>query len=155
MILYRLLEFAADKGFVAFNRAGKLFKSSALHSQADTMKQKPGGFLRDADSAMNLIRANAIFRIANEPHRTEPFIKSDRRIFHHRSKFNGEHLLTVFALPGSACGNEGVTIRAATRAGNDAIRPAKLNHKTERVVRIGEEDNSFLKSAGELFAICD
>lgn len=146
LVFVHILCLTANKGFIRFNLAGHHLKGSVLHCKADTVKQEPRAFLRDADGAMNLVRANAVLRVGNHPHRAEPLIKTNWAIFHHGSEFDREHLFAFFALPSATRRNEGMATRAATRASN-AIRPSNLNHKPQRIVGIGKVDNRLLKSA--------
>src|SRR6185295_18449745 len=57
----------ADKSLVNFNVSRKFAKRSVLHGLADAVKQKPRGLLGDSQSAVNLVRTNAVLRVGDQP----------------------------------------------------------------------------------------
>src|SRR5688572_5880722 len=126
-----------DKSFVNFNRPHELVKGSGLHGLADTMQEKPCRFLSDAKRTVDLVRANPILRVDDQPNGRQPLIETDRRVFHDSSELHTKMLLTAFANPDAASLNKRVLRRFATRTG-DTIRPTDRNHATERGIRIGK-----------------
>lgn len=148
LILVHESSSAADECLVGFNpraRAAQLLKGSRLHRQSDSVHQEPRGLLSDAKAAMDFIRANPVLRSTDHPDSRKPLIKADRGIFHQGSKLDREHFLAGFTLPRPARRNERVFVRLATRAGNDAIRPAQRDHKGQRVVWISKVNDCLLK----------
>lgn len=142
-------------GFNSFAWATQLFKRSRLHCESDSVHQEPSGFLSDPKSAVDFIGADTVLGSTYHPDGRKPLVEADRGIFHQGSELDRKHLLALFvlALPRSASRNECVLVRATARA-SDPIRPAKRDHKAQRVVRIVEVYDCLLKrfwEAGLLF----
>jgi hypothetical protein len=129
---------AADEGFINFDFAAELGKTSGLHGFADAVKQKPRALLSDTDAPVNLIRTNAVLRIHDQPDSRQPLIKADRTIFHDSSQLDAEMLLAALANPDAASLNKRVFGRLTARASDNAIRPADRNHAAKRGVWIAK-----------------
>lgn len=145
----------ADESFVNFDLARQLCERTVLHCLADAMKQKPRALLRDAKRAMKFKRANAVLSVRNQPDSAKPLVESDRRIFHQRPNLDRELSFRVLrvALPDLGVLKVGNVLRAATRTGNNAIRPAERHQELAAVIRIREVNDCLLKRFGEvLFA---
>ncbi len=151
---------AADERFIGFNRFTRptqLIKASGLHRESDSVHQEPSGFLSDAKRAVNLIRTNTVLCRSNHPYCTEPLVERYRRIFHHCSELNREHLFALFvlALPRSSSRDKRDLVGLASRAIYDSIRPTQAGHKGKRVVWVGEINDRFLKRFWEAgFFLC-
>lgn len=113
------------------------------------MKHEPSGFLSDANSAVKLVRANAVLAVGEHPDRHKPVLERQGRVLENRPDANRELLLAAFALPQLARGDERVFRRLAEGA-KDGIGPAQFNGKAEGVVLIGKELDSLLEGFREL-----
>lgn len=141
---------ATNEGFIGFDRftrPAQLLKGSRLHRQSDSVHKEPCGLLSYAKRAMNFIRAYPVLRRADHPDSGHPLVEADGRIFHERAQFDRKHLLALFvlALPRPARRYERDSIALTTRTGDLAVWPSKANHKVERVIRIVEVYDCFLK----------
>ena len=134
----------ADVRFVCFDATGHLASEAVLHRQADTVKQKPSSLLGDAKRTMQLVGRNAVLRVRNQPERAEPFVQTNRRIFHDGANLDRELLIgrAMFALPNPARGNKRNLFVMAARASYNAVRPADADHKFQRPVFVREIANS-------------
>src|SRR4051794_35182319 len=139
---------AADEGFIYFNVASastKLYEGTALDCKPDAMQHEPSGFLSDAQSAMNFIRANAILAANEEPNCGKPFLKRNRRIFKDGSDFERKLLLCMIAI--AAIHTRFLKVadffRAAIRAAYFAVWPANRDHERTAVFVIAEVANGF------------
>lgn len=54
------------------------------------MIHEPRGLLGYIDDPSDLIRADAVLAVGNEPHRTEPLLERDRAVFEDRTDLDGE-----------------------------------------------------------------
>ena len=65
-----------DKRFVGFDRAGHFVDAAGVHRVADAVKHEPCRGLSHFQITGNLVRANTVLAVGNEPHGTEPLIES-------------------------------------------------------------------------------
>jgi hypothetical protein len=130
---------ATYKSFVSLYLTFHFLEAASLHREPDAMVHEPRGFLRNVEIARDLVAADSILTVRDQPHRREPFVEADRRVFKDGSDLGAELLLgvAVLALPETAGLQERHFLAAACRA-DHAIRPANSNHQIERHVRIGE-----------------
>src|SRR5207248_720378 len=137
--------FAADKGFVHLNLAGQL-PAALLHRQTDSVQHEPSGFLSDAQVAADLVGANAVLAVRNEPHRRKPLVKTERRILKDGSDLDGKLRLRMasLALPVTPRRHKTDILGIAVRAHN-AARPAIECKVVQAVVRVREIDDRVLQ----------
>src|SRR5271166_3188506 len=108
-----------------------------LHAKTDAMQHEPSGLLRDAQSAVNLPRANAVLAVRNHPHHRQPLLKTERRFLKNGSSLDAELRLRMagLALPVTPRRNER-RIGAPTRRTDHAMRPAPRLEVVQAVVGI-------------------
>jgi hypothetical protein len=96
---------------------------------------------------MNLIRANAVFAIYQQPNRRKPLLQCDRRILKNRSHLQGELLAWVSAAAAvePRFFKVGNFISAALWAAHLAIGPANCDHELAAVLEVTEVLNGFLE----------
>ena len=142
---------AADESLVSLNLpavATNLDQRSALQGQTYAMEHEPCGGLSHAKRTGKLARANAILSRGNQPHGRQPLIESKRAVLKNGPDFDGELLpgVLMLALPQATGGNELYFLAPAGRA-NHAVWPTLGSEELEAGIRVGEEDDCFLKSA--------
>ena len=110
------------------------------------MIQEPCGLLRDSQTTVNFVTADAILAVHNHPHRHEPLIKADGGIFHDRSRLQSElrGVMLRSAVPAVILLQKQNVLAAATRAG-EAFGPAPRYQIFTAVNRIGEVEDGGLK----------
>jgi hypothetical protein len=143
--LVHVLDLATNEGFVALDRATRKLRRRVRHSHANTVQQEPSRLLCDTQSAVNLVRANAVLAVGQHPHCRHPLIQTDRAIFHNRADFEGELLFATLAVPHFASLDKGVLVGSTTRASHFASSPAQVLRVVEATVCVGEEDDGLLK----------
>lgn len=141
--------FAAYVGLVGLKLAAAFNERAGLHCETDAMQHEPCGFLRNADRPVDLVGANPILAVSDHPNGDEPLVQRQGAIFKHGANFAGELLLRVLllALPHPARRDEANIGPAARRAMNPG-RPAKLNHRGKRHVRVRKVADGFNKGLG-------
>jgi hypothetical protein len=148
-ILVREPRLAPDKGLVYFNLAAEFGETASLHREPDTVEHEPSGLLSDAERPTDLVGADPVFGIGDEPDRRKPLVKPERRILEDRPDFGRKLPLGMFslALPQAAGRDEPDVLGLAGRAG-DAVRPADFDHECQAGVRVGEVADGFLARLG-------
>ena len=70
------------------------------------MQHEPCRLLSDFEIAHDLVGANAVLAVHDQPNRGEPFIERDGRIFKHALGLHAELLVAILrhALPDAAAG---------------------------------------------------
>jgi len=139
---------AADECFIDFHfraATAELHKRLGLHSQPDSMKHEPCGFLGDAKSAGHFVGTDSVLAVGNHPDSDKPLVERERRILKDSPDLCGELSLGMLALalPYPASGKETDFLAPACGA-FDAVRPAPLNHEADTIVRIGEVNDGLL-----------
>lgn len=155
-MLVHVSGFAADEGFVCFDNAtltAQLDKGVGLHGATNAMHHEPSGLLGHANCSGDLAGANPVLAVAQHPERAHPLIQAERRILEYRPDLEGELLLASRAKPDAPRLDERVFLGAATRARDNAIRPAKVYRVLKAAVWIAEVNNRFLKCLGRFHAI--
>jgi len=106
------------------------------------------GLLGYAESAMNLIRADAVLAANNQPRSREPLLKGNWGIFKNGSGFERKRRTLVFrvALPYTLLGKIGNLLSAALRAFHNAIGPSQFNHELSAMFKFREPDCCVPKS---------
>jgi hypothetical protein len=141
-----------DESFVNFNAAAKwLCKRSSLHSKSDSVDHEPRGFLRDADSSVDLVRTNSVFAVRNHPDNHQPLIQAERRILKDGAYLDRElsALMAALALPLLLLGKKRHISTATSRTDN-AIRPSPRYQIAQAVIRIREVNDCLL----QCFRVC-
>src|SRR5579859_2595867 len=64
--------------------------------EADAMQHEPRRFLSDLEVAGNLVAADAVFAIHDEPDGSKPFVERDRRILEYGAALHAELLVAIF-----------------------------------------------------------
>src|ERR1700731_2607830 len=120
-----------------------------LHRESDSVKHEPCGFLSDTNSAVNLVRRNAIFAVGNHPRSSEPFVESDGTVLKYGSYLNAELFLGVFglALPDATSRNK-FNVFAATSWTGDTIGPTLRHEMIQAVVGVVVKDDCGLQGLG-------
>src|SRR5207237_4690407 len=119
--------------------------------QTNPMQQKPSGFLRDADGAMQLVGTDSVLSVGNQPKRTKPLVETDRRIFHDCPDLDRKlpFGVRVLALPNLARRKKGNVRRAASRTFHNAIRPAHEFNEGQRPNVVSEIADALVQSGRE------
>src|SRR5208282_2010820 len=140
---------AADEGFVYFDFAAEFgAEEIILHDKPDAMEHKPCRLLSHFHVSRNLVAADSVFAVGNEPSCHEPFVERDWRIFHHSADLDGELALCMVlgASPSAALLAKFHSLAAASRADNFTVRPAPNRQIVNAVVRVGEVNNGLLEA---------
>lgn len=142
----------ADKGFVGFNATTHFVKRAFLKRKANAVKHEPSCLLRDAERATNLVRANAILGVDDQPDGGKPLAQGQRAIAKDGSDLNRKLLLALFAVAHHPLAGKLADIgRAAMRTLRLSVRPKNIAHKVVRGLRISEKRDGFLKCFGKGF----
>ena len=146
---------SADESFICFDLAtlsadlGVGAEPFAVQRQAkaNAVHHEPCRLLGNANRAGNLIAADSILAIRQQPDSSEPLVSRDRRIFHDSASLRGELALWMYALAlPLALILEEYNVNAATgRASHNTIGPAKPDHVGQNVVGIAEIADSLLQ----------
>src|SRR5579871_330956 len=131
------LRFLPDVSLVYLNGALHLLETARFHSAADTMQQKPCGFLAHAERTGDFHRGDAVLRATEKPERRKPDFQFQRTVFHDRANLDGELLFTWLALPDTA-GRDKAKFPASAEGAADAVGPTDVDHVSECPVRIGK-----------------
>ena len=143
---------SADEGFIYFYLAAIGAQLGAeefiLHCQPNPMQHEPCGLLSNLHISRNLVTTDTVLAIGYEPSSGEPLIQRDRGIFHHSADLYGKLALRVMsgASPSAAFLAEFDLHGAASRAGDNAVRPAPDREIVNAIVGIREEDDCLLQA---------
>lgn len=129
----------ADKRFIGLYGAVQFLKRASLNRNADAMQNEPCAFLSNADGAVNLVAANAVFGVQDKPDGREPLAHRDRAVLKDCADLNAELVVpgAILTNPKAARLDLPEILALAARA-LDAIRPAHLSHKLIRAVGVGK-----------------
>src|ERR1022692_2701207 len=126
----RLARVDADKGFVNFDRTAAATKRSVVsrfHRQPDTVRHKPCALERDAKSAMQLIRANALLARRDQEDCLQPEAQLNVARLEYGPYLDRKWLATVVALvrpdPGSRSVHGPVALDSAAMRADRATGP--------------------------------
>lgn len=117
--------FAAKIRFVSFNGAAQEAFVRILHGGANAVTKIPRRFVRDFQSALELVRGNALVGLAHEVHSGKPLLKGKVRIVKDRSCSDRELIPASVAIEHVALDDFGNAHASAFRA-NDTIGPAQF-----------------------------
>ena len=111
------------------------------------MIHEPRGFLRDFQIAGDLVTADAVLAVHNEPHSAEPFIEADRRILENRSNLERKLAarMRVGATPDASARHISDLFGLTIRALHLVVRPANFDHEFLAVLEIAEINDRALK----------
>ena len=113
------------------------------------MSHEPGGLLRDAEITGDLVGADAVLAVHDQPQGGEPLLQGDGAVLEDGPDLGRELLLAGPALPEPPGRQEGSLRRLAARAGHGAIGPAQLDHERQAGVGIGEELDGVQEGGGD------
>jgi len=116
--------FAADIGFIDLYDAVQRCWVDFLHRSADTMAQIPRRLVRDAQRALELVRAHAFLGLAQQVDTEKPLPQWQVRIVEDRSGSHRELVAASIAVKLIALYDLRNLVRIAARASN-LIRPAQ------------------------------
>src|SRR6185437_7767662 len=119
--------FAADESFIHFDFSGEFAtKEIILHGKPDAMKHEPRRLLSYFDIPRNLVTADSIFAVSDQPSSSEPFIQRNRGIFHHGADLDGKLALRMMlsTSPSAPLIAEFDSLATASWANDFAVRPA-------------------------------
>ena len=102
--------FAADKGFIHFDRALHLANASLLERVPDAVKHEPSRSLRHSNIAAKFVTTDSVFAVDQQPEGDHPLVHSKRAILENGSDLHGELLLAGFTEPETASRDEGVLV---------------------------------------------
>jgi hypothetical protein len=141
--------FAADESFVDLDFARQLATILALLRESDPVKHEPRGFLGHVQRPCDLAGANAVLAIENEPHRRQPLVQTERRVFKDRSNLDGElpFRMSCAALPAQLILKETDFIGTAGRTHNAVLPLRPTSDKVvQAVLLIREIQDRFLQA---------
>src|SRR5207245_5140436 len=98
--------------------------------QPDTVENEPGRFLRDTESAVNLVRTDSVLAVHGHPQRRKPLVQWNRGILKNRALLHAELARAFLALPSLLCGKVVVLGVIALRA-DWPIRPAQRRNRVD------------------------
>src|ERR1019366_9095495 len=122
---------AADEGFVRFNdptRAAQGREIARAHCFTNTMREEPSRLVLNLKDAMQLMRAYALFRRAEQMNRLQHLIQRDMRRFENSAYFHRELLAAITALPQAKARLAQVIVLAAHRTTMRANRTFRPQH---------------------------
>jgi hypothetical protein len=125
-ILVHITRLSADHGLINLDLATEFSSGLVLHGLTNTHQHEPCGFLSKSKVPANLVAADAILAVGNEPRSSQPLIQRNRRILEDRPDFNRELLPAGTALPNSARGEKHRVLGIAVRTLN-TVRPTLVN----------------------------
>src|SRR6185437_10581350 len=141
--------FAADESFIHFDFSGEFAtKEIILHGKPDAMKHEPRRLLSYFDIPRNLVTADSIFAVSDQPSSSEPFIQRNRGIFHHGADLDGKLALRMMlrTSPSAPLITEFDSLATASWANDFSVRPAADSKIVNAVIGIGEIDDCFLQA---------
>ena len=95
-----------NEGLIHFDRTGHLVDAAMVLSVADATQHEPCRSLSDAERATDFIGADTVFAVGQHPHRAEPLVQTDWRIFADGPDLDGELLAASQASPDLTRGHE-------------------------------------------------
>lgn len=140
--LVHIAGLTADERLIDFDFASERVKTPVLHGKADAVQHEPRGFLGDAKPAMQFVGTDTVFCPNDHPSGGKPLLKADRGLFEDCASLEAERragMLRV-ALPYASLFQVGDVIGAATRAFDNAIRPAQFDHELSAMLEVREPD---------------
>jgi hypothetical protein len=87
-----------DKRLIGFNTFAHLREGAFLQGKPDAVKHEPARLLRDAEGAAQLVRANAVLGVDDQPDWGEPLAQRKRAFAEDRSDLHRELFLARLAV---------------------------------------------------------
>jgi hypothetical protein len=139
----------ADESLVDLDLTGQLAAVFALQRKAQTRQHEPRGLLGHFQGARQLVAADAVLAVDDEPQRREPLLQRERGILEHGPDLERElrPRVSFVAFPHARRFEVLHASRAAARALNRAARPPKRDDSVVAVLVVREEQNRLLKGA--------
>lgn len=126
----RHILFLTDESFIDLNNVAvptKRYKLTAAHGFAQSMRHKPSGPIRDAESAMDLMAAHTLFACAKHVRSLQPQIKLYMAALENGSDCSSELALamstTLQTHASRLAADDSNSIQATAAWANWAIRP--------------------------------
>ena len=92
---------ATNIGFVSFHDLVRTTQRAlwcrTVHSFTDTMAKEPSGLVSDAQHALHLLGAHALFRRCHEVRSQKPFVQRNVRTLHDAAGPDGELVAAIVA----------------------------------------------------------
>ena len=151
LALVHVHDFAADEGFVSFQRAPRPTTELAtsvtalFHRFAEPLKHKPCRLLGDAKRPRQFVRTDAVLAVRQHPHRNQPLVQAKSRILKDRLDLDRELLVAAVAKPDAPRLDERVLFGAAARTDDLATGPAEPHGILKGLLRVGEVRNRLLQ----------
>ena len=133
---------AANVRLVGLNRAAHLGETLGLHPESDTRQHEPRGLLGHAKRPAQLVGADAIPGVREQPHCWQPLVQAKWAILEDGADLDRKLLVTRLALPNSPRANQRRLLGRAARA-RHAIWPAHLYDEGEAGVSVREIADRF------------
>lgn len=128
---------AANEGFIDLDIPGQLVKRAGLHCKPDSVEHEPCGLLADLQVLGDLVAADAVLAIRDQPHGAQPFVQADSGVLEDGPDLDRELLFAVQAFPDQARFEEREPLGRTLRA-NRPVRPAQLSHELDTHLGIGK-----------------
>ena len=131
------------------NACSSRYRSLVLHRQPNALEHEPRGLLRDAEAPRNLMAADAVLGVGDDPDARQSLIQTKRRVLKDGAGLERELPLGVagLALPTVPRRIEIDRLTPALGAA-DAVRPAARNQVVAAVYRVGEVLNGVQQRLG-------
>src|SRR5260221_1744339 len=139
---------STDEGLIDLHVAAHLLEGAGLHRKANAMEHEPSGFLSHPKGAANLVGADAVLAVGNQPHRGEPLVQAEGAVLEDGADLGGKLFLAASAFPDQPSLEKPDFLGLAMRAGH-ATRPAQRHHEVERNLPVSEVVNRFEKGFGD------
>lgn len=129
---------AADVGLVNLDGAGHLLVGRSLKGESNPVKHEPRGLLRDTQRTAQLVRADRVLGVRDQPDGGQPLVEPDWGVLKDRCHLDAELPFAAFALPYTAgLDVSGLFVRAPW-ADDRTVIPAHPHDESERPVVVGE-----------------
>jgi hypothetical protein len=126
-----------DRSFIDLDLTRELAAGEfILHRETDSVKHKPGCFLRNSKIAGHLVAANSVLAIGKHPDSGKPLVQWNGRILKDASGFDGELFPAFGALPDTPSLQEH-RFSGPTMLTDHAARPTAIRDLGESVIRAG------------------
>ena len=147
LIPMAVLVFPADSSFVYFDNAHQLSELSILHSRTEPMAQIPSRRVGRSDLPLNLLCADSLLSVEHAPENFKPSAERIVGILENRARNDGKpitRLAAFLALPVPwTMGQFPDLFVPATRASNNAIRPAAILQELFARILVRESNHQF------------
>lgn len=139
---------AADETFIGLNCARHFVDGPSVHCMANPLEHKPCSGLGNLQVAGDLIRTNTVLAVRQKPHRTKPFVKTDRGVLEDGSDLNRKLLLTIQAFPHEPRFEKRKPFGLATRTRRTRRTPLGPSYHTKADFGVRKRTDCFHQAAG-------